>query len=202
HDALPILVLDAATLSVVEEVVAHGKAEFPYVPGLFAFRELPALVDALQKLTITPDLLVCDGYGLAHPRGFGLACHLGVITGLPALGVGKTECVGTSEAPPPERGAGRPVLVGGAGAGRAPWTRRPNRCSAWRPGTGCPSRYVSPTTWPGAATLGAPGPDHEPHAEPEQRHPERQMSHHLPGPAQHGLHEPEHQHRRADQGGP
>ncbi|HLU71352.1 MAG TPA: endonuclease V [Nonomuraea sp.] len=114
-----VVVLDAATLSVVEEVVAHGKAEFPYVPGLFAFRELPALVDALQKLTITPDLLVCDGYGLAHPRGFGLACHLGVITGLPALGVGKTEFVGTSETPPPERGAWSPILVDGVVAGRA-----------------------------------------------------------------------------------
>lgn len=118
-----VVVLDADTLDVVEQVVVHGRAVFPYVPGLFAFRELPALVEALERLTVTPDLLVCDGYGLAHPRGFGLACHVGVLTGLPALGVGKTHFVGTYEPPAPERGAWSPILVDGAVAGRALRTR-------------------------------------------------------------------------------
>ncbi len=74
------------------------------MPGLFAFREIPALLEALEKLTITPDLLVCDGQGLAHPRRFGLACHLGVLTGLPTIGVAKTAFVGTYAEPGPKRG--------------------------------------------------------------------------------------------------
>lgn len=114
-----VVVLDADTLGVVEQAVARGKAAFPYVPGLFAFRELPALVEALERLTVTPDLLVCDGYGLAHPRGFGLACHIGVLTGLPALGVGKTPFVGACEPPEPERGAWTPIVHEGATVGRA-----------------------------------------------------------------------------------
>ena len=100
-------------------MVVRGKARFPYVPGLFAFRELPALVEALERLTVTPDLLVCDGYGLAHPRGFGLACHLGVLTGLPAIGVGKTHFVGTHDAPDPARGAWTPIELDGSTVGRA-----------------------------------------------------------------------------------
>jgi len=118
-----VVVLDAATLDVVEQVTVPGKAAFPYVPGLFAFRELPALVEALERLTVTPDLLVCDGYGIAHPRGFGLACHLGVLTGLPALGVGKTPFVGTHEPPGPERGSWTPIVHEGATVGRALRTR-------------------------------------------------------------------------------
>ncbi|MEV4090182.1 endonuclease V, partial [Nonomuraea fuscirosea] len=112
-----VVVLDAVTLEPVEQVVAHGKAAFPYVPGLFAFRELPALVEALERLTVTPDLLVCDGHGLAHPRGFGLACHLGVLTGLPSVGVGKTPFVGTHEPPGQERGAWTPIVHEGAVVG-------------------------------------------------------------------------------------
>ncbi|MEV4563337.1 endonuclease V [Nonomuraea sp. NPDC049419] len=119
-----VVVLDAGTLEPVEQVVAHGKAAFPYVPGLFAFRELPALVTALERLRATPDLLVCDGYGLAHPRGFGLACHLGVLTGLPSLGVGKTPFVGTHEPPGDERGSWTPIVHEGATVGRALRTQR------------------------------------------------------------------------------
>ncbi|WP_049577824.1 endonuclease V [Nonomuraea sp. SBT364] len=118
-----VVVLDAGTLDVVERVVVHGRAAFPYVPGLFAFRELPALVEALERLTVTPDLLVCDGYGLAHPRGFGLACHLGVLTGLPSLGVGKTPFVGTHDAPAPARGSWSPIVLDGTPVGRALRTR-------------------------------------------------------------------------------
>lgn len=118
-----VVVLDSATLEPVERVVAHGRATFPYVPGLFAFRELPTLVEALERLTVTPELLVCDGYGLAHPRGFGLACHLGVLTGLPALGVAKTPFVGSFDAPGPERGAWTPIVHEGTTVGRALRTR-------------------------------------------------------------------------------
>ncbi|WP_030164134.1 endonuclease V [Spirillospora albida] len=118
-----VVVLDAATLEVVEESVVSGTAAFPYVPGLFAFRELPALVAALRALRTTPDVLVCDGYGVAHPRRFGLACHLGVLTGLPSIGVAKTGFIGTYEPPGPRRGDASPLTDGGEVVGRVLRTR-------------------------------------------------------------------------------
>ncbi|MFF3246632.1 endonuclease V [Streptomyces sp. NPDC002870] len=87
--AAAAVVLDAATLTVVEEATAVGRVAFPYVPGLLAFREIPAVLAALESLTQDPGLVVCDGYGRAHPRRFGLASHLGVLTGLPVIGVAK-----------------------------------------------------------------------------------------------------------------
>ncbi|MGD9483219.1 endonuclease V [Streptomyces sp. TRM70308] len=87
--AAAAVVVDAATLDVVAQATARGPVPFPYVPGLLAFRELPAALAALDRLPVAPDLVVCDGYGIAHPRRFGLASHLGVITGLPSIGVAK-----------------------------------------------------------------------------------------------------------------
>ncbi|MES9543738.1 endonuclease V [Actinomadura sp. NPDC000600] len=121
--AAAAVVLDAATLEVVEESVAVGTAAFPYVPGLFAFRELPTLLEALRALETTPDLLVCDGFGIAHPRRFGLACHLGVLTGLPSIGVGKTAFVGAYEQPGLRRGDASPLVDGGETVGRVLRTR-------------------------------------------------------------------------------
>ena len=73
--AAAAVVLDAATLTVVEEATAVGRVAFPYVPGLLAFREIPTVLAALEALTADPGLVVCDGYGRAHPRRFGLASH-------------------------------------------------------------------------------------------------------------------------------
>lgn len=103
--AAAVVVIDTATLGVVERATAVATTAFPYVPGLFAFRELPALVAALRKLTTTPDLLLCDGHGRSHPRRFGLACHLGVLTGLPTAGVAKTPSPGGTTRPPSARTA-------------------------------------------------------------------------------------------------
>ncbi|UQU68719.1 endonuclease V [Couchioplanes caeruleus] len=108
--AAAVVVLDAGDQRVLDTAVVRGTAAFPYVPGLFAFREIPALLEAVGRLSVTPDVLICDGHGLAHPRRFGLACHLGVLTGLPSYGVGKTPLVGTWEPPGQERGA-RSALV-------------------------------------------------------------------------------------------
>jgi deoxyribonuclease V len=121
--AAAVVVLDAATLEVVDSATAVGRVAFEYVPGLFAFRELPTLVDALQRLTTTPDLLVCDGQGIAHPRRFGLACHLGVLTGLPSIGAAKTVLVGTFEPPADRRGSESPMWHDGEVVGRAVRTR-------------------------------------------------------------------------------
>lgn len=121
--AAAVAVLDGSTLEVVEQVVVGGRVTFGYVPGLLAFREIPAVVDALERLSAPPDLVVCDGYGLAHPRRFGLACHLGVLTGLPTIGVGKTAFVGTHTAPAAERGSWSDLLLDGDVVGRVLRTR-------------------------------------------------------------------------------
>ncbi|GGT07758.1 endonuclease V [Planobispora rosea] len=121
--AAAVAVLDGSTLEVVEEVTVTGRTTFGYVPGLLAFRELPALLDALDRLTVVPELVVCDGYGLAHPRRFGLACHLGVLTGLPSIGVAKTAFVGDHADPGPERGAWTDLTLDGDVVGRVLRTR-------------------------------------------------------------------------------
>ncbi|MGN9764487.1 deoxyribonuclease V [Micromonospora sp. SD12] len=121
--AAAVTVLDARTLAVVDSAVSVGRPAFAYVPGLFAFRELPALLDALDRLTVRPELLVCDGHGLAHPRRFGLACHLGVVTGLPAIGVGKTPLLGEWTPPTDRRGAWAPLRDGDEIVGRVLRTR-------------------------------------------------------------------------------
>ncbi|WP_285476566.1 deoxyribonuclease V [Amycolatopsis sp. NBRC 101858] len=115
--AAAVVTLETAGLTVVEERTHRARAVFPYEPGLFAFRELPPLLAALEQLDHEPDVLVCDGHGLAHPRRFGLACHLGVLTGLPAFGVGKTRFVGTHTSPAAARGSSEPLVDAGEEVG-------------------------------------------------------------------------------------
>lgn len=100
---------DLADHSVVEERLARRPLRFPYVPGLLSFREAPALLAALRRLEHCPDVLLCDGQGIAHPRRFGIACHLGVLCDLPAVGCAKSVLVGTYQPPGPERGAAQPL---------------------------------------------------------------------------------------------
>lgn len=121
--AAAIIVLDARTLTEVDRSTVVGRTSFPYVPGLFAFREIPSLLEALERLTVTPDLLVCDGQGLAHPRRFGLACHLGVLTSLPTIGVAKTAFVGTYSTPGPDRGSISDLVLDGEVVGAVVRTR-------------------------------------------------------------------------------
>ena len=119
-----IALLDFPALGLREQALALRAATFPYIPGLLSFREVPVLLDALEKLSIVPDLLVCDGQGLAHPRRFGIACHLGVLTGLPAIGVAKSLLVGHYENLPDVRGAWRPLVHQDDVVGAALRTRR------------------------------------------------------------------------------
>ena len=85
---------DVRERRVLEERVVRRPLTFPYVPGLLSFREAPAVLAALAELETPVDALLCDGHGLAHPRRFGLACHLGVLTGIPAVGCAKSVLVG------------------------------------------------------------------------------------------------------------
>ncbi|MFJ8888422.1 endonuclease V [Streptomyces sp. NPDC102402] len=113
------VVLDSATLEVIAEATAEGRVTFPYVPGLLAFREIPAVMAALEGLPVEPGLVVCDGYGRAHPRRFGLASHLGVLTGLQVIGVAKNPFTFHYEQPGPRRGDFTPLMDGDEEVGRA-----------------------------------------------------------------------------------
>ncbi|AXK32565.1 endonuclease V [Streptomyces armeniacus] len=125
HDvvAAAAVALDGGTHEVVARATAYARVPFPYVPGLLAFRELPAVLDALERLGRVPDLVVCDGYGLAHPRRFGLASHLGVLTGLATVGVAKTPFVFRHGPVGAARGDSAPLLDGTEEVGRALRTR-------------------------------------------------------------------------------
>lgn len=101
---------DAAERVALEARVAVRRLTFPYVPGLLSFREAPAVLAALRKLRREPDAILCDAHGYAHPRRFGLACHVGVISGLPTIGCAKSRLVGTHDLPRRRRGS-RALLV-------------------------------------------------------------------------------------------
>lgn len=92
------------SLELEESALAAVPTGFPYIPGYLSFREVPAVLEALALLRTPPDLLMVDGHGIAHPRGLGIASHLGVLTGLPSIGVAKSRLVGRYEEPGPVRG--------------------------------------------------------------------------------------------------
>ncbi|NUR95734.1 MAG: endonuclease V [Kribbellaceae bacterium] len=119
-----VAVLDAVTLDVVEIATATAPVAFEYVPGLLAFREIPVLLEALAKLSVRPDVFVCDGYGVAHPRRFGLACHFGILTGTPAFGVAKTSFIGTHGAVGAQRGDYADLVDGNEIVGSVVRTRK------------------------------------------------------------------------------
>jgi deoxyribonuclease V len=104
-----VAVLAFPSLDLVESALARCPTRYPYVPGLLSFREIPAALEALGALRTTPDLLVADGQGRAHPRRFGLASHLGWALDMPVIGVAKSRLTGTAEAPALERGSTSPL---------------------------------------------------------------------------------------------
>lgn len=107
-----VAVLAADGLELVESAVAREPTRFPYVPGLLSFREVPAVLAALDRLATLPDLVLCDGQGIAHPRRLGIACHLGVLLDLPTVGVAKSRLVGSHGEVPAARGAWTPLYDG------------------------------------------------------------------------------------------
>lgn len=112
-----VAVLSFPELKLVETQVAKLPTTFPYIPGFLSFREIPAILKALEKLTITPDLILCDGQGIAHPRRFGLACHLGVLIDLPTIGVAKSLFIGKHEELTSEKGSWTPLIDQGETVG-------------------------------------------------------------------------------------
>ncbi len=119
-----VVVLDFPSLALREQAVACLPVRFPYVPGFLSFRELPAVCAALARLEVAPDLLLCDGQGLAHPRRFGLACHLGVLTGTPSIGVAKSRLIGAPRGRLAQvKGSWVPLVDGGEVVGAVVRTR-------------------------------------------------------------------------------
>ena len=110
-------------MKLIEERNIMGRETFPYIPGLLAFRELPVLLEAFARLTRTPDLILVDGQGLAHPRRFGIACHLGLLLDLPTIGCAKSRLVGTHGMIGEEVGSQVEVVDGGQVVGMAVRTR-------------------------------------------------------------------------------
>jgi deoxyribonuclease V len=107
-----VVVLDFPSLTLREQHIARLPTSFPYIPGLLSFREIPTVLEALGQLENRPDVLLCDGQGIAHPRRLGIASHLGVLTGLPSIGVAKSRLTGRHAPAPEEKGAWVPLTDG------------------------------------------------------------------------------------------
>jgi deoxyribonuclease V len=105
-----VAVLDFPGLALAERVVARQPTRFPYIPGLLSFREAPAVLAAFEQLSLAPDLILYDGQGIAHPRRFGIASHVGLLLDTPTIGVAKTRLVGEHRALPARKGAWAPLV--------------------------------------------------------------------------------------------
>ncbi len=118
-----VVVFSLATLKVLQEVVAAHPAKFPYIPGLLAFREGPVILEALSRLKTAPDVLMLDGQGIAHPRRFGLASHIGLLTDIPAIGCAKTRLMGDYQEPQRAKGSAADLTDAGETIGAVVRTR-------------------------------------------------------------------------------
>ncbi|MEO1591103.1 MAG: deoxyribonuclease V [Cyanobacteria bacterium J06632_22] len=128
-----VVVLSYPDLALLEYTLALRPTSFPYVPGLLSFREVPAVLDALAQLQTEPDLILCDGQGVAHPRRLGIACHLGLLVDCPTIGVAKSRLIGTHEDLPTEKGHWVPLMDTGEQIG-----------AVLRSRTGTQPLYISP----------------------------------------------------------
>ncbi len=118
-----IVVLRLEDLAPIDYAVASQPVPMPYIPGLLSFRECPVILEALTRITQKPDLMLCDGHGIAHPRRLGVASHTGVLTGYPTIGVGKSRLTGSHGPVPDEKGAWTPLEDKGEVIGAALRTR-------------------------------------------------------------------------------
>lgn len=119
-----VAVLAFPSLQLETSAIARMPTRFPYVPGLLSFREVPAVLAAMEQLDVLPDLLLCDGQGIAHPRRLGIASHLGLLLDIPSIGVAKTRLIGRHGEVPDERGAWVPLEDDGETIGAVLRTRR------------------------------------------------------------------------------
>ncbi len=128
-----VVVLRTDDLSVVEKRGVRMEVTFPYVPGLLTFREAPGLLETFARIQSEPDAVMCDGQGIAHPRGLGVASHMGLFLDVPCIGCAKSRLVGRYEEPGREAGSTSPLHLGKKVIG-----------SVVRTKTGVQPVYVSP----------------------------------------------------------
>jgi deoxyribonuclease V len=143
-------------LELLDEVFVSMRCRFPYIPGLLTFREGPVLIKALSKLSRTPDVLLFDGQGIAHPEGMGIAAHIGALLDVPSIGCAKSRLVGTHREPAQKRGSRARLIYEGNAVGAALRTRDGVRHIYVSPGhridiegaigivLGCATRYRLP----------------------------------------------------------
>ncbi len=118
-----IVLMQYPSMTIVDQGLAEMPVSMPYVPGLLSFREIPVILAALEELSLSPDLLITDSQGIAHPRRFGLACHLGVLLEIPAIGCAKSILVGTHDHLPESRGSTKDLIDRGEIVGSVARTR-------------------------------------------------------------------------------
>ena len=119
-----IVVMSYPEFETVEVQIAEGKLALPYIPGLLSFREAPLILAACQKLSVAPNLILVDGQGIAHPRRFGIASHLGLLLDIPAIGCAKSRLCGSHEMPADETGAYEKIRDNGDVIGAALRTKK------------------------------------------------------------------------------
>ncbi|MGE0482087.1 MAG: endonuclease V [Phycisphaerae bacterium] len=138
-----VVLWDAWRGAAIEQHTVRRAVRFPYVPGLLSFREAPAVLAALRRLRQTPDVVFCDGQGLAHPRRFGLACHVGLWVDLPTVGVAKSRLCGEHDQPGARRGDACPLRLDGEVVGAVLRTRANVRPLFVSPGNLCEIEWAT-----------------------------------------------------------
>ncbi len=118
-----VVLLNVPDLNLKAVYSNRAKASFPYIPGFLSFREIPPLLEIFKDLSPMPDILICDGQGIAHPRGFGLASHLGILLDMPSIGCAKSVLVGKYLEPSAARGSTSPLMYQERQVGAALRTR-------------------------------------------------------------------------------
>jgi len=104
-----VVVIELAKFEIIETTTADRKVDFPYIPGLLSFRETPVCIDAIEKLKCSPDVFIVDGQGFAHPRRFGIACHIGLLIDTPTVGCAKSRLIGDFDEPGKRKGQYNPL---------------------------------------------------------------------------------------------